>query len=127
MTARLATEVNIIQAADEVYYVDGYSPLQKFKVGEWTTFQFPVSETSDVSVSINLDTWEASGIAEDSGTFAFIYNGTDWEYQGKAVQLSTYGITVSGEPAPSGKITVVYVAAGEATEASVDATYTDTH
>lgn len=121
-----ATEIHLVQAADEVYYVDGYSPLQKFTVGKWDTYQFPVSETSDVVVSIDLDTWVASGIATDSGTFAFIYNGTDWEYSGKVVQLSTYGITLTGTPAPSGKITVVYVAAGDTTEASVDAEYNDT-
>lgn len=29
------TEVQLVQAKDYVYYVDGYSPLQKFKIGEW--------------------------------------------------------------------------------------------
>lgn len=29
--------VNLIQAADMVYYVDGYSKLQKFKIGEWAS------------------------------------------------------------------------------------------
>lgn len=29
--------VNLIQAADTVYYVDGYSKLQKFKIGEWAS------------------------------------------------------------------------------------------
>lgn len=27
--------VNLVQGKDYVYYVDGYSPLQKFKIGEW--------------------------------------------------------------------------------------------
>lgn len=29
--------VNLVQANDYVYYVDGYSVLQKFKIGEWGT------------------------------------------------------------------------------------------
>lgn len=44
--------VNLVQGNDYVYYVDGYSTLQKFKIGEWGTlgsdnkrhaYQFPVS------------------------------------------------------------------------------------
>ena len=46
-----ATAVNLVQANDYVYYVDGYSVLQKFKIGEWGelgldnkrhAYQFPV-------------------------------------------------------------------------------------
>lgn len=29
--------LNLVQAADYVYYVDGYSALQKFKIGEWVS------------------------------------------------------------------------------------------
>ena len=45
-----STGVNLVQAKDYVYYVDGYSVLQKFKIGEWGTlgvdnirraYQFP--------------------------------------------------------------------------------------
>lgn len=28
-------ELNLVQAMEWVYYTDGYSPLQKFKIGEW--------------------------------------------------------------------------------------------
>lgn len=47
--------VNLVQANDYVYYVDGYSVLQKFKIGEWGTlgqdnirraYQFPARESS---------------------------------------------------------------------------------
>ena len=39
-------QLEIVQAADWVYYVDGYSALQKFKVGEWVSQEMPLS-TSD--------------------------------------------------------------------------------
>lgn len=39
-------ELYIIQAKDLVYYVDGYSPVQKFKIGEWASTALPIS-TSD--------------------------------------------------------------------------------
>jgi len=32
-----AKELNIVQAKDWVYYVDGYSALQKFKIGTWVS------------------------------------------------------------------------------------------
>lgn len=39
-------ELGLVQAADWVYYVDGYSALQKFKIGEWQSQEMPLS-TSD--------------------------------------------------------------------------------
>lgn len=39
--------VNIIQVKDMVYYVDGYSPLQKFTIGTWTSSAFPISQSKD--------------------------------------------------------------------------------
>ena len=38
--------LNIVQAKDWVYYVDGYSALRKFKIGEWAAQELPLS-TSD--------------------------------------------------------------------------------
>lgn len=34
-----ATAVNVVQIDDKVYYVDGWSPLQKFTIGEWASSQ----------------------------------------------------------------------------------------
>ena len=41
------TEMNLIQAKDYVYYVDGYSPLQKFKIGEWVSSALPLPTGED--------------------------------------------------------------------------------
>lgn len=118
--------VNLVQGNEYVYYVDGYSPLHRFKVGDWNNYYtFPVSTTDSVSVTINQDTWVASGIAEDSGTFLFTYNGTNWEYKDEVVQLSTYGISITGTPADSGEIKVTYIAATESTEIDLKVEYYD--
>lgn len=120
------TGVNLVQGNEYVYYVDGYSPLHRFKVGDWDNYYtFPISTTDSVSVTINQDTWISSGIAEDSGTFLFTYNGTNWEYKDEVVQLSTYGINITGTPADSGEIKVTYIAATESTEIDLKVEYYD--
>lgn len=121
-----ATAVNLVQGEDYVYYVDGYSPLQRFKIGTWQPYVFPDSTTDSVSVTINLDQWIASGIAEESGTYRFTYNGTAWEYKNEVVTLSNYGITILGTPALNGFISVIYNAPTESIPANVDAKYVDT-
>lgn len=40
-------KMNLIQAKDKVYYTDGYSPLQKFTIGEWVSEELPISESDD--------------------------------------------------------------------------------
>lgn len=119
-------KLNLVQAHEYVYYVDGYSPLHRFKVGDWENYYtFPTSTTDSVNVSIDIETWLASGIAEDSGTFIFTYNGIDWEYKDEVVQLSTYGITITGTPSDSGQIKVTYIAATQTTEVDVQIEYYD--
>lgn len=121
-----ADHVSLVQGEDYVYYVDGYSPLQRFQIGTWQTYTFPDTTTDSVTVNVNLDTWVASGITEDSGEYRFTYNGSAWEYKDQVISLSTYGITILGTPALNGFISVVYNAATSSTPADIDATYTDT-
>lgn len=121
-----AKEVNIVQAVDNVYYVDGYSSLQKFKIGEWQSTAFPASTTDSVSVTVDLDTFVASDLGSESGEYIFVYNEGVWEYEGEEKTLSDYGISYTGHPADSGMITVVYYVAGQTEPASIDASYTDT-
>lgn len=121
------TGVNLVQANEYVYYVDGYSPLQRFKVGDWDNFYtFPLSTTDSVSVEINKDTWVSSGIAEDSGVFLFTYTNNTWNYKDEPVQLATYGITLTGTPVDSAEVKVSYIAATESTEIDLKVEYYDT-
>lgn len=117
--------LDIVQANDEVYYVDGYSPLQKFTIGEWKTFTFPTTTADSVKVSVDVDVFAASRLGEDGGDYLFIYDDGKWKYEDTEVALSEFGIAISGEVADSGRITVTYVAAGMVTEAQASATYTD--
>lgn len=120
-----STNVEIVQATDYVYLVDGYSTLQRIHIGDWAVYQFPASTAESVSVNLNLETWVNSGIAKESGLFKFVYNGTAWEYKGEVVNLVTYGITVIGTPSLGSYITVSYIVATSSTEASAKATYVD--
>ncbi len=109
-------QLNIAQVTDTdkvtwVYYVDGYSPLQRFKIGEWVTdpsFQY-VGSADNVQAQIDEDTWYNSPLGGTSGTYIFEYHNSQWEYNGSPVTLSTYGISlIGGSPSEGSTITVLY-------------------
>ena len=107
-------QLNIAQVTDTdkvtwVYYVDGYSPLQRFKIGEWISSSFPTGSADNVTAEIDEDTWYNSPLGSTSGTYVFEYHNGQWEYNGSPVTLSTYGITlVGGGPSEGSTITVLY-------------------
>lgn len=107
-------QLNIAQATDTdkktwVYYVDGYSPLQRFKIGEWNSEAFPTGSADNVKASIDDETWYNSPLGSTSGTYVFTYTSGHWEYNNTQVSLSTYGITLNGgSPSEGSTITVVY-------------------
>lgn len=117
--------LNLVQAADMVYYVDGYSTLQKFKIGEWRSEAFPASAVESVSATVDVATFAQSTLGSETGDYLFVYRNGMWKYEDAEVVLSDFGITVTGSPADSGQITVTYVAASTTTEASASAEYTD--
>ena len=109
------TQLNIAQVTDTdrvtwVYYVDGYSPLQRFKIGEWvSSAPFGGGSADNVTAQIDNDTWYNSPLGGASGTYVFTYTGGHWEYNGSEVSLSTYGISlVGGSPSEGSTITVLY-------------------
>lgn len=111
------TQLNIAQCTDAnrrtwVYYVDGYSPLQRFKIGEWQSRSYPVSSGEDITASVDEPTWWASDLGQDSGYFEFVYRDGDWLYDGSSVSLATYGISLSGTPAPEARIHISTTVAG---------------
>lgn len=119
------SNLNLVQAEDYVYYVDGYSTLQKFRIGEWISRAFDASTADNVVVNIDINTWIGSGVAEDSGLFLFSYHNNKWYYNATEVQLATYGITITGSYTDGGRITVTYQKAGEDVEADVSGKYED--
>lgn len=107
-------QLNIAQVTDTdkktwVYYVDGYSPLQRFRIGAWTSQAFPAGSADSVQARINDSDWYNSPLGGASGTYIFTYTNGHWEYNNSPVTLSTYGISlVGGSPSEGSTITVVY-------------------
>lgn len=110
-------QLNIAQVTDTdrvtwVYYVDGYSPLQRFKIGEWQSTSFPTGSADNVTAEINAETWYNSPLGGTSGTYIFEYHNGHWEYNESEVSLATYGISlIGGGPSEGSTITVLYTVA----------------
>ena len=108
-------QLNIAQVTDTnqktwVYYVDGYSPLQRFKIGEWNSSEFPTGSADDVTAEIDAEVWYNSDLGGASGLYIFTYDGTNWLYNEQIKNLADYGITlVGGGPSEGATITVNYV------------------
>lgn len=111
------SQLNIAQITDTdrvtwVYYVDGYSPLQRFKIGEWISSAFPTGSADSVTAEIDAETWYNSDLGSTGGTYIFTYHNGHWEYNETEVSLATYGITlVGGGPSEGSTITVLYTVA----------------
>lgn len=109
-------QLNIAQVTDTdrntwVYYVDGYSALQRFKIGEWnsTPYSFPTNPGDNIKADINEATWESSTLGAVGDTYEFKFKNSNWTYNESNVDLSDYGITVSGgAPSEGSIITVLY-------------------
>lgn len=109
------TQLNIAQVTDTdkktwVYYVDGYSPLQRFEIGKWESeAPFGVGSADDVTAEIDAETWYNSDLGTTGGTYIFTYTNGNWTYNDNNISLATYGITlVGGGPSEGSTITVLY-------------------
>lgn len=102
-------QLNIAQVTDTdkvtwVYYVDGYSLLQRFKIGEWVTdpdFQYSGS-ADNVKAQVDDATFFDSDLGQQSGYYIFTYTGGHWYYNENIVDISTYGISLIGGSAAEG-------------------------
>lgn len=56
--------------------------------------------------SVNTETFGTK--VQSNGTYNFIYNGTDWLLNNENVNLSEYGITITGEPLTNDIISILY-------------------
>lgn len=111
-------QLNIAQVTDTnkvtwVYYVDGYSPLQRFKIGEWQQqAPFDPGSADNVTAEIDEETWYNSSLGSTGGTYIFKYESGQWNYNDAPISLSDYGITLVGGGASEGAtITVIYTVA----------------
>lgn len=124
-------QLNIAQVTDTdkktwVYYVDGYSPLQRFKIGEWNSSEFPTGSADKITASIDDQTWFNSDLGGASGTYIFTYENGQWKYNDQAKNLATYGITLSGgSPSEGATITVLYTVTEGGTKTIESIQYVD--
>lgn len=107
-------QLDIIQCTDTnrhtwVYYVDGYSPLQRFKIDEWVSEAFETGSADNITAEIDESVWFDSDLGTTSGTYYFLYTGGQWTYNDSPISLTTYGISlVGGNPVEGSSITVLY-------------------
>lgn len=112
-------QLNIAQATDTnkvtwVYYVDGYSPLQRFQLKRWdyekvesgeetiTSEAFATGSADSVTAKIDEATWEDSALGNASGYYDFSYYESNWHYNNLVVDISTYGLSLIGGEASEG-------------------------
>lgn len=135
-----ATQVNIAQATPPsdgetntpsyFYFVDGYSPLTRVRIGKWgeDTYHFPNTSADDMKASINNSVWFNSDLGKMSGYYVFIYKNNQWYYNETAVSLSTYGIELnpaSKTPAEGSAINVSYTVSMGGTKKVESVEYVD--
>lgn len=124
-------QLNIAQATDTdrvtwVYYVDGYSPLQRFKIGEWISSAFPTGSADSVTANIDNETWYNSPLGNTSGYYVFTYHNGHWEYNDTEVSLATYGLSISGgAPSEGSTISVSYTVTTGGTKTIESVEYVD--
>ena len=99
--------LNIAQATDTdkvtwVYYVDGYSPLQRFKIGTWVSEAFETGSADNVKAEVDAETWYDSPLGGTSGYYIFSYHNGNWYYNENVVDISTYGLSLIGGVASEG-------------------------
>lgn len=93
--------------------------------GSWTGQDIPESATVTTGDSVGISgcTVDAktfgTGVKNISGEYVFMFNGTAWELNGVPVGdvKTTYGLTVTGEPAENDILVVEYTAAAGGWEA----------
>ena len=107
-----AEMIEIAQVVDTdannwVYYVDGFSPLQRFKIGEWNSTSFPAGVSELPKLTVDSNTWFNSDLGNASGTFTFTYNNGNWKYNNENKNIANYGLSLDGTPADGATITIV--------------------
>lgn len=124
-------QLNIAQATDTnkvtwVYYVDGYSPLQRFKIGEWKSMAFNTGSADNVTADIDSATFFDTDLGQQSGYYTFTFNDGTWWYNEEEVDIATYGITlVGGSPSVGAVINISYTVTSGGTKTVESIEYVD--
>lgn len=85
----------LVRAGLHLKIFDQYS---QFTVDRVTSVNATTNDQS-LAVTVDMDTFEAAMGEAINGAYEFIYDGVAWKYNDNAVELSTYGISLTGTPA----------------------------
>ena len=104
-------QLNIAQVTDTnkvtwIYYVDGYSPLQRFKLRQWNdedlekepikSMSFDTGSADNITADINSATFFDTDLGQQSGYYTFTFSDGAWWYNEEEKDIATYGITLVG-------------------------------
>lgn len=88
--------------------------INNVQIGLKTPINHAVASIIKASVTSGI-TWAsvtastfASAAGNINGTYNFIYNGTNWQLNNNNVDLSTYGVEVTGTPVNNDKISILF-------------------
>lgn len=134
-------QLNIAQVTDTnketwIYYVDGYSPLQRFKLRQWSdeglekepieSMPFNTGSADNVIADINSAVFFDTDLGQQSGYYIFTFNDGTWWYNEKEIDIATYGITlVGGSPSVGAVINISYTVTSGGTKTVESIEYVD--
>ena len=134
-------QLNIAQVTDTnketwIYYVDGYSPLQRFKLRQWNdedlekepikSMPFDTGSADNITADINSAVFFDTDLGQQSGDYTFTFNDGAWWYNEKEIDIATYGITlVGGSPSVGAVINISYTVTSGGTKTVESIEYVD--
>ena len=69
-----------------------------------------VSATSPLTATVNAITFQSVMGNISTGNYVFTYTSDGWTYNGTVVEITDYGITVTGTPSVNNTVTVAFTA-----------------
>lgn len=107
------SQLNLVQCTDTeqrswVYYVDGHSPLQRFRIGEWQSEAFEGGSAEGIKAEVDEEAWYDSDLGKETGVYMFLFKDGRWTYNEKEISLSTYGISLTGGAPAEGSNIIIY-------------------
>lgn len=100
-----------VQAIVRLGLADKYFSIgDQFVVEKETAITATVGNTGGTSgitaATVAADTFIAAVGTAHNGEYEFVYNGAEWHFNGEPVQLSAYGIAVTGTPKAGDEVLV---------------------
>lgn len=134
-------QLNIAQVTDTnkvtwIYYVDGYSPLQRFKLRQWNdedlekepikSMPFDTGSADNITADIDSATFFDTDLGQQSGYYTFTFSDGAWWYNEEEKDIAAYGITLAGgSPSVGAVINISYTVTSGGTKTVESIEYVD--